>query len=164
MKQLSVTRITLVLKRDYDGQNCSIARTLELIGERWTLLILRDVFLGMRRFEDFQADLGVARNVLSARLGRLVDEGILERRAYQERPLRYEYRLTEKGIDLWPVLISLVKWGDKYEAADGPPRVIEHRDCGGQVTEQLTCDRCGRPLTARDVVTRPGPGAAAAAA
>jgi DNA-binding HxlR family transcriptional regulator len=153
-----------VLKRDYEGQNCSIARTLELIGERWTLLIIRDAFLGVRRFEDFQADLGVARNVLSARLGRLVDEGILERRRYQERPERYEYRLTEKGIGLWPVMISLVKWGDKYTAQDGPPRLILHRDCGGQVDEHLMCDRCRAPLTARDVFTRPGPGATAEAA
>jgi len=164
VKQLSVTRITLMLRRDYEGQNCSIARTLELIGERWTLLILRDVFLGVRRFEDFQAGLGVARNVLSSRLARLVDEGLLEKRAYQERPARYEYRLTLKGIDLWPVMISLVKWGDKYAAPEGPPRVIEHKGCGGHVTDHLTCDRCGQPLTARDVVTRPGPGASVAAA
>ena len=153
-----------MLKRDYEGQNCSIARTLELIGERWSLLIIRDAFLGVRRFEDFQADLGVARNVLSARLARLVDEGILERHRYQERPERYEYRLTEKGIGLWPVLVSLVKWGDKYTAVDGPPRLIVHRDCGGQVNEHLMCDKCGAPLTARDVVTQPGPGAGAAAA
>ena len=163
MTQPTVTRITLVLKRDYEGQNCSIARTLELIGERWTLLIVRDAFLGVRRFEDFQADLGVARNVLSARLARLVEEDILEKRQYQERPARFEYRLTEKGIDLWPVMISLVKWGDKHAAAAGPPRLIEHRDCGGHVTDHLTCDRCGQPLTARDVITRPGPGVQAAA-
>jgi DNA-binding HxlR family transcriptional regulator len=152
-----------MLKRDYEGQNCSIARALELIGERWSLLIIRDAFLGVRRFEDFQSDLGVARNVLSSRLARLVDEGIFEKRQYQERPARYEYRLTEKGIALWPVMISLVKWGDKYVAPSGPPRVIEHRDCGGQVNEHLMCDRCGKPLGARDVVTRPGPGVAAAA-
>jgi DNA-binding HxlR family transcriptional regulator len=152
-----------MLKRDYEGQNCSIARALELIGERWSLLIIRDAFLGVRRFEDFQSDLGVARNVLSSRLARLVDEGIFEKRQYQERPARYEYRLTEKGIALWPVMISLVKWGDKYVAPSGPPRVIEHRDCGGQVNEHLMCDRCGKPLGARDVATRPGPGVAAAA-
>jgi DNA-binding HxlR family transcriptional regulator len=163
VKQLNVTRITLMLKRDYEGQNCSIARTLELIGERWTLLIVRDAFLGVRRFEDFQAGLGIARNVLSVRLGRLIDEGILEKRPYQERPARSEYRLTEKGIGLWPVLVSLVKWGDKYAAPGGPPRVIEHHGCGGQVNDHLSCDRCGKPLTARDVVTRPGPGVAAAA-
>jgi DNA-binding HxlR family transcriptional regulator len=153
-----------VLNREYEGQNCSIARTLELIGERWTLLILRDAFLGVRRFEDFQADLGVARNVLSARLCRLVDEGVLEKRQYQERPARFEYRLTEKGVDLWPVLISLVKWGDKYTAQEGAPRVIEHKGCGGHVNDHLTCDRCGEPLWARDVIAVPGPGASAAAA
>jgi len=152
-----------MLKRDYQGQNCSIARSLELIGERWTLLVIRDAFLGVRRFEDFQASLGVARNVLSARLARLVDEGILEKSRYQERPERFEYRLTEKGIGLWPVLVSLLKWGDRYAPGEhGPPRVIEHRGCGGQVTEQLRCDRCGRPLGPADVVARPGPGAAAA--
>ena len=153
-----------MLKRDYEGQNCSIARTLELIGERWTVLIIRDAFLGIRRFEDFQSDLGVARNVLTTRLARLVEEGLLEKRRYQERPARYEYRLTEKGIALWPVLVSLVKWGDKYASPAGPPRVIVHRDCGGEVNEHLSCDRCGEPLTARDVETRPGPGAEAAAA
>jgi DNA-binding HxlR family transcriptional regulator len=158
-----VSRIALVLGRDYQGQNCSIARTLELIGERWTLLIIRDAFLGIRRFEDFQESLGVARNVLSARLARLCDERILERRRYQERPARFEYRLTEKGIALWPVMISLVKWGDRYAAPGGPPRIIEHKGCGGQVTERLTCDRCGRPLSAYDVVTHPGAGVEAAA-
>jgi len=163
VKQPNVTRITFVLKRDYEGQNCSIARTLELIGERWTLLIVRDAFLGIRRFEDFQADLGIARNVLSARLARLVDEDILTKRRYQERPARYEYRLTEKGIGLWPVLMTLVKWGDKYAAPHGVPRIIEHRDCGGQVNDHLMCDRCGKPLSARDVVARPGPGLSAAA-
>ena len=163
-KQPNVTRITEVLKRDYEGQNCSIARALELIGERWSVLIIRDAFLGIRRFEDFQNDLGVARNVLSTRLARLVDEGILEKRRYQERPARYEYRLTEKGIGLWPVLISLVKWGDKYAAPAGPPRLIVHRGCGGEVNDHLSCERCGKPLEARDVEARPGPGAEATAA
>jgi DNA-binding HxlR family transcriptional regulator len=153
-----------VLKRDYEGQNCSVAKTLELIGERWTLLIVRDVFMGIRRFEDFQARNGIARNVLSARLTRLVDEGILENRPYQDRPVRFEYFLTEKGIALWPVLVTLVKWGDAYTAENGPPVVIEHKNCGGEVTGHLTCSRCGAPLTARDVKARPGPGASAAAA
>ncbi len=103
-----------VLRRTYDNQNCSIARSLETIGERWTLLILRDAFLGTRRFDDFQKSLGIARNVLTVRLKSLVDAGMLERRRYQERPDRYEYRLTEKGIDLWPVLFTLMKFGDKH--------------------------------------------------
>jgi len=151
-----------MLNRDYAGQNCSIAGTLELIGERWTLLILRDAFHRVRRFEDFQRRLGIARNVLSNRLQTLVDAGILERRLYQEHPARYEYRLTEKGIDLWPVLMALVHWGDKYLAEGGPPVLIEHRDCGGVVDDHLMCERCGKPLTARDAVPREGPGRVAA--
>jgi DNA-binding HxlR family transcriptional regulator len=151
-----------MLNRDYAGQNCSIAGTLELIGERWTLLILRDAFHRVRRFEDFQRRLGIARNVLSNRLQTLVDAGILERRLYQEHPARYEYRLTEKGIDLWPVLMALVHWGDKYLAEGGPPVLIEHRNCGGLVDEHLMCERCGAPLTARDTAPREGPGRVAA--
>src|SRR5205823_14777410 len=114
----------LMLGKDYAGQNCSIAGTLELIGERWTLLVLRDAFLGVRRFDDFQRDLGVARNVLAARLGRLVDEGVLERVAYQERPERFEYRLTEKGLDLWPVLATLMQWGDQHVMGGRAPVVL----------------------------------------
>src|ERR1700716_1300696 len=98
-------------QNDYAGQNCSIASTLELIGERWTLLIVRDAFLGVRRFDDFQGRLGIARNVLQSRLSRLVDEGLLRRVEYQARPQRFEYRLPSKGVDLWPVLVALMKWG-----------------------------------------------------
>ena len=152
-----------MLNRDYSGQNCSIAGTLELIGERWTLLILRDAFHRVRRFEDFQRRLGIARNVLSNRLQTLVEAGILERRLYQEHPARYEYRLTEKGIDLWPVLMALVHWGDKYLADNGPPVIIEHKNCGGLVDDHLMCERCGARLTARDAVPREGPGRLVAA-
>jgi DNA-binding HxlR family transcriptional regulator len=151
-----------MLPRTYDDQNCSVARALEVLGDRWTLLVIRDAFLGVRRFDDFQRNLGVARNVLSDRLPRLVDEGLLERRRYQERPERFEYRLSEKGIDLWPTIITLMKWGDRYYApSEGAPRTVRHRDCGGDVTGHLTCARCGAMLTARDVVTEPGPGASA---
>src|SRR3954462_7637079 len=108
-----------MLGRDYDTQVCSVARALEVVGERWTLLVLRDAFLGVRRFDDFQRSLGVARNILQARLERLVDEGLLERQPYQERPPRYEYRLTEKGIELWPAIVALMKWGDRYLFPDG---------------------------------------------
>jgi DNA-binding HxlR family transcriptional regulator len=153
-----------VLPRAYEDQQCSIARTLEIVGDRWTMLVLRDVFLGLHRFDDVQRDLGIARNVLSDRLARLVEEGVLERRRYQERPERFEYRLTQKGLDLWPVLISLLRWGDKHMAEAGPPRLIEHRGCGGGVTDHLTCDRCGAPLDARSVTSRPGPGARPAVA
>jgi DNA-binding HxlR family transcriptional regulator len=152
-----------VLHRTYEGQNCSVARALEVIGERWTILIVRDAFLGVRRFEDFQRDLGLSRGVLTDRLNRLLEAGIFERRLYQERPERHEYRLTEKGRDLWPVTVALLRWGDRYYAEQGPPRVVLHRDCGGEVTERLTCAKCGAELTARDVEARPGPGLVAAA-
>jgi DNA-binding HxlR family transcriptional regulator len=147
-----------VLRRDYH-LDCSIARTLELIGERWTLLVIRDVFLGNRRFDQIQRSLGVARNVLSARLQRLLDEGVLERRPYQERPPRYEYFLTEKGLDLWPVLVAMIGWGDKYLAGpEGPPIVIQHKECGGRVNDRRICERCGALLEVRDAVAVPGPG------
>src|SRR3979411_1225165 len=103
-----------MLGRTYESQVCSVAGSLELVGERWTLLILRDAFMGARRFEDFQRRTGMARNVLTARLSRLVEDGIFKRVLYQEHPSRYEYRLTEKGIDLWPVIVSLLQWGDRY--------------------------------------------------
>jgi DNA-binding HxlR family transcriptional regulator len=149
-----------MLPRTYDDQNCSVARALEVLGDRWTLLVIRDAFLGVRRFDDFQRDLGVARNVLSDRLQRLVDEGLLERERYQERPERFEYRLSDKGIDLWPIIVTLMKWGDRYYAPPGgPPRVVRHRECGGAVTSHLTCDRCGATLSAREVFSEPGPGA-----
>ena len=116
----------LVLKRDYDDQNCSVARALEVVGERWTLLIIRDAFLGLRRFDQFQESLGIARNVLTDRLNRLVEEGILDRVRYNERPERYEYRLTPKGRDLGIALAGLRQWGDKY-LSEQPPRITRRR-------------------------------------
>ena len=149
----------MALPSTYADRNCSLARALEIVGERWTLLIVRDAFLGVRRFDDFQRSLGVARNVLTDRLGRLVEEGILERRADQERPERFEYRLTEKGVDLWPVVVSLMKWGDRHSPADaGPPTLILHRDCGGEVDGRFRCERCGADVDARSAEARPGPG------
>jgi DNA-binding HxlR family transcriptional regulator len=144
-----------VLPRTYDNQVCSIARTLEAIGDRWTMLLIRDAFIGVRRFEEFQQRLGIARNVLTDRLSRLVDEGILEKRAYQERPPRFEYRLTEKGLDLFPVLMSLMKWGDRHEPAEGgPPMVVLHRGCGGEVDARLRCAVCGESITALNAEAR----------
>ena len=149
-----------VLHNTYTGQMCSVARTLEVIGERWTLLILRDAFLGVRRFDDFQRSLGVARNVLNTRLQRLVENGLLERRLYQERPERFEYRLTEVGIELWPAIVALMQWGDRHLGPEGgPPLVLEHQGCGGAVDDRRTCTACGAQLTARDVRPTPGPGA-----
>jgi DNA-binding HxlR family transcriptional regulator len=149
-----------VLKRTYENQVCSIAGTLELIGERWTLLILRDVFLGIRRFDDLQRELGIARNVLRDRLNLLVEAGILEKHPYQERPPRFDYRLTEKGLDLWPVMHAMMSWGDKHALVEGgPPTLIEHRDCGGHVDGDRVCEDCGAVVGAREVTARPGPGA-----
>jgi DNA-binding HxlR family transcriptional regulator len=115
-----------MLRNDYDGQNCSIARALEIVGERWTLLIIRDAFLGLRRFDQFQQSLGIARNVLTDRLNRLVDEGILDRVRYSERPERHEYRLTPKGRDLAITLAALRQWGDKH-LSQKPPRITRRR-------------------------------------
>jgi DNA-binding HxlR family transcriptional regulator len=149
-----------VLHRDYPGLDCSVAKALEVIGERWSLLIVRSVMHGNRRFGEMQESLGIARNVLSARLQRLVDEEILERRAYQESPPRYEYFLTQKGLDLWPALIALLNWGDRYSPSpEGPRRLIVHKECGGTVSERGICESCGKLLTARDAKQVPGPGA-----
>jgi DNA-binding HxlR family transcriptional regulator len=158
-------KITRMLRHDYPGQVCSIAASLEVIGERWSLLIVRDVFNGNRRFGEIQTSLGVARNVLSARLQRLLEEDILERRQYQDSPARSEYFLTEKGLDLWPTLIALLNWGDRYSPnADGPPKTIHHKVCGGPVSDRGVCEECGQVLHARDAIQIPGPGRAAALA
>jgi DNA-binding HxlR family transcriptional regulator len=149
-----------MLGNSYDNQVCSIAGALEVVGERWSLLIIRDVLLGLRRFDQIQEDLGVARNVLQKRLERLVEQDVLERVPYRERPERYEYRLTEKGLDLWPALVALLKWGDRYASpAAGPPVLLEHRGCGGALDDHRTCEVCGARLSVRDVVAILGPGA-----
>jgi DNA-binding HxlR family transcriptional regulator len=153
-----------MLKRDYETQTCSIARALEIVGERWSLLILRSVLLGSHRFDDLLADLGITRSVLTARLQRLVREGVLERVPYQQRPTRYEYRATAKGHELWPVIAHLLRWGDAYyPEPTGAPSLIVHNGCGGQPDDHLLCDRCGEPLTSLSVTFRPGPGHAQAA-
>jgi DNA-binding HxlR family transcriptional regulator len=149
-----------MLRNDYDSQVCSVASALEVVGERWSLLIVRDVLLGLRRFDEIQANLGIARNVLQTRLTRLLDQGVLERRPYQERPLRYEYRLTAKGLDLWPTVVSLMQWGDEYAATSaGPAVLLEHRGCGGGVDDHRLCAACGARLSVREVRALPGPGA-----
>jgi DNA-binding HxlR family transcriptional regulator len=155
----------VVLKRDYETQVCSIARSLEVVGERWSLLIVRSVFLGVHRFDDLLGALGITRSVLTARLARLVDEGVLERVPYQQRPPRFEYRATAKGRELWPVLVHLLRWGDEYYLdPNGTPRIIEHTGCGGHPDEHLLCDRCGEPLGWESVTARPGPALLTAAA
>lgn len=142
-------------RTDFSQMQCSIARALEVVGERWALLIIRNAFHGARRFDDFQADLGIARNVLTDRLNGLVEHGVFERRRYEERPPRYEYRLTEKGRDLLPVILTLVRWGDRWECADDPPVRITHTLCD-HVTEAIAaCAHCREELRWRDL--RPDP-------
>lgn len=129
--------------------NCSIARTLEVVGEWWTLLILRDALMGHTRFEQFQQSLGIARNVLAARLNTLAEHGIFERKLYQERPDRYEYRLTERGRDLFPVIASLLRWGDRWTAVpQGVHHTIVHEECGHEAKPMLVCSHCGSEITA----------------
>jgi DNA-binding HxlR family transcriptional regulator len=140
------------------GMTCSVARSLAVVGDRWTLLILRDAFLGTRRFDDFQTQLGATTHVLSDRLHKLVEEGVLERVVYQERPRRHEYRLTEKGLDLYPVIASLTRWGDRWAAgAEGPPLELRHRGCGHRTVPTLVCSECHEPVDARAMTAHPGP-------
>jgi DNA-binding HxlR family transcriptional regulator len=150
-----------MLKRDYAGQNCSIARALEILGERWTLLILRDAFLGLRRFDEFHASLGVARNVLATRLARLVDEGILEQALYSERPERYEYRLTAKGRELGIALAGLRQWGDKYLSVT-PPRLLLRKSNHKPVIAAYVQEG-ERTLQPDELELVPGPGLATTA-
>ncbi|MEA2146226.1 MAG: hypothetical protein QOG59_1813 [Solirubrobacteraceae bacterium] len=149
-----------MLQRDYPDQVCSIARSLEVIGERWTLLILRDAVVGLTRFEEFQESLGIASNVLSNRLKLLCDEAVLERVPDLERPGRPKYMLTDKGRELAPALIVLMKWGDRhYPTAGGPPRLTLHAGCGGNIGPGLRCDRCGKQAARGEIELPSGPGA-----
>ena len=147
---------------DYDTANCNIAAALEIVGERWTFLALREAFNGIRRFDDMQRRTGAPRQVLSNRLSRLVAEGILRKVPYQEegQRARSEYRLTEKGIELFPVIAALLAWGDKYAAWPGGPAVeLTHRDCGAPVSLELACSEGHVLGSAREVTPVPGPGA-----
>ena len=145
---------------ELERERCSLARALAVVGDRWTLLVLREAFFKVRRFEDFQSRLGIGRRILTERLKLLVDEGVLEKCPYQDNPPRFEYRLTEKGLGLYPVLISLVHWGDAhYAGRKGPPVLHRHRDCGCDFTSVLACSACGEAVDPRAVEVRPGPGA-----
>lgn len=131
--------------------SCSIARTLDIVGERWTLLIVRDAFSGVRRFDDFLVRLPIARNVLTDRLNTLVEHGILRRKRYQEHPARYEYRLTSRGTDLYPVLVALMQWGDSnLEPAGAPSTRVVHGECGADVGVSVTCRACGKAVSIKD--------------
>jgi len=142
---------------ELSAEPCSLARSVAVIGDRWTLMLLRDCFLGIRRFEDFERRLGISRSLIAERLKRLVEEGVLRREAYQDRPVRHEYRLTDKGLDLHPVMMAIVHWGDMHYAGEtGPPLIHRHRVCGHDFTPVMSCSECARTLTARDVEVRPG--------
>ena len=143
----------------YDVMNCSTAKALELIGEWWTMLILREAFFGTRRFEDFQKHLGIARNILTARLKKLSDSGVLERVPVKEGAKRHEYRLTPMGRDLYPTLIAMTQWGDRWlHKAGAPVRFVEHAT-GEDIADVAILSKDGRVLDARDMVLLPGPGA-----
>lgn len=140
---------------DLADQDCSVARTVAVIGDRWTLLLLRDLFLGVRRFEDFERRLGISRSIIADRLKILVDEGVLRKEAYQDRPIRHEYRLTDKGLALHPVIMAIVRWGDVHAVGEaGPPLIHRHKACGCDFHPVQTCSECGEAVGPRDVEVR----------
>ena len=138
--------------------DCSIQRTLDLIGDRWTLLIVRDLFRGVRRFSRIQTDLGIAKNLLTDRLGALVEAEIVEKTPYQERPVRYEYRLTAKGRALSPALVALMRWGDQWCSGGQAPTELVHDHCGTRIELQPWCTTCNVSVAPTDIASRPGPG------
>ncbi len=146
-------------RTDFSEMVCSIARTLAVAGEPWSPLVLRDVWVGINRFDDLQRDLGISRKVLAERLKHLVEEGMLERRLYSSRPGRYEYVLTPKGFEFVDVLMVMAQWGDRWTAdAAGPPALRRHRGCGNVTQIELRCADCGEIVTSSDVAVEPGPG------
>jgi DNA-binding HxlR family transcriptional regulator len=146
-------------RKSFSGMHCSVAQCLEVVGEWWSLLILRDAFLGVTRFDDFQERLGISRNVLNERLAHLVEAGVLVKVPYSEHPPRHDYRLTDKGRDLWPVITTMRQWGDKHAAPAGPPLQLIHKECGEISEALLICSSCGEPIGPRNVQAIPGPGA-----
>ena len=145
---------------ELEKETCSVARTVSVIGDRWTLLVLRECFLRVRRFEEFQSRLGITRHLLADRLRKLVKAGVLKKVAYQERPKRFEYRLTDKGLDLHPLMMAIVHWGDTHMAGKrGRPLLHRHKGCGRDFDPVTVCSQCGEPIDARGVHVRPGPGA-----
>jgi DNA-binding HxlR family transcriptional regulator len=140
-----------VLPSNYDTQDCSVARALETLGERWTLLIVRDALHGVTRYDDFLARLGVPTSTLARRLDQLADAGIFTRHRYETRPPRYEYRLTGPGRELATVIAALREWGDRHLSPGGPPADYKHRGCGGTAITEMKCDACGQQLQAQDI-------------
>jgi DNA-binding HxlR family transcriptional regulator len=146
-----------------DAPGCSIARALEVIGDRWTILILRDAFRGIRRFDELRRDLDIARPVLADRLRKLVDNGVLQKVPYQAHPPRFEYRLTPMGIELSPALVALMRWGDKFLSDGGPPTLLVHEPCGHDLEQGFWCPTCRQTFSPTAIASRPGPGAHAPA-
>jgi DNA-binding HxlR family transcriptional regulator len=144
--------------RDFPRDACAVGAALDHLGDRWTMLVVREAFFGVRRFEELRKNTGAAKNILADRLARLVDAGILRREQYSERPPRDEYRLTEKGLDLYPVIITLAQWGGKWGGLElGAAVELQHRSCGAVVAPALTCPECGEVVEARDMRALPGP-------
>jgi DNA-binding HxlR family transcriptional regulator len=160
---MQLTKLQIVERKSFEHMRCSVAQCLEVVGEWWSMLVVRDAFHGIHRFDDFQARLGISRNVLAQRLGKLVDAGVLAKQAYQDNPPRYDYVLTDKGRDLWPVMTAMRQWGDKHAAPHGAPLRVVHDSCGKAGDFVLNCACCGEPVSSRDVHLERGPGAAAAA-
>ncbi|MFI9504051.1 winged helix-turn-helix transcriptional regulator [Nocardia sp. NPDC052566] len=146
-------------RTSFEDMNCSLAQCLEVVGEWWTLLIVRDALLGVTRFDDFQHRLGIARNVLTQRLEHLLFHDILVKEPYQENPVRYDYRLTPKGRSLWQVVTAMRQWGDEWAAPDGPPLQVVHEACGHTMTVEPVCSHCGEHVTLGDQRPILGPGA-----
>lgn len=144
-------------RRSFGEFSCSVARAVDVVGDSWTPLILRDVFLGVDQFDDLVRDLGISRALLTTRLGHLTDAGILEAELYQERPARHCYRLTAAGSELVPILVALMLWGDRWRSPEGPPLRLEH-ECGHLLGARLRCEGCDGEVTAASVSPRPGPG------
>jgi DNA-binding HxlR family transcriptional regulator len=149
----------LVRWQETGEQACSLARSMSIFGDRWTLLIIRQVFMRIRKYSDIQSSLGISRHRLSDRLNRLVSEGVFYKEAYDKAGTRFEYKLTEKGVALYPVIITIIQWGDRWQAdADGPPVVYQHKTCGHVIQPEVCCIQCNEVLTAKNTAAIPGPG------
>jgi DNA-binding HxlR family transcriptional regulator len=145
-------------RTSFREMNCSVAQCLEVVGEWWSMLIVRDLFLGITRFEDFHQRLGISRNILNQRLEHLIERGVVDRVPYSEHPVRYDYQLTEKGKDLWPVLTAMRQWGDHWEAPEGAPLELVHAGCDHVAQVVGACSVCGEPVSRRDMRAVSGPG------
>jgi DNA-binding HxlR family transcriptional regulator len=153
------TTLFCVTRTDTSQWPCTIARAADVLGDGWNLLVLRQACLGTRRFDDFQRALGISRNILTVRLQRLVEEGLLDRVGYQQHPVRHEYRLTDKGRDVYPILAAMAAWGDRWlTGPEGTPLVLHHTTCGHDMHAQVVCSECHEPLEVRTVRAHAGPG------